>query len=472
MSENMNRKALKAGLWYTVCNFVIRGINFLTTPIFTRLLSKADYGAYSNYASWLSLLTILTTLDLYTSVMRAKFDFEDDLDGFVSSIQVLGTLFTAVCYAVVLAFPAFFENLFGMDMRYIHIMFIYMMVSPSFSILQAKHRQLLKYKFVSALAGVSTLGSVICSLICVLSMQDDLFGRVIGSTGFLTLVYACIFAFNLWKGKKVRVAYWRYALQIALPLIPHVLAGNILGTSDRIMITNFCGEESNALYSVVYSCSLVVMIFYNSVNQAWSPWFYEQVNQKNYSIIKKASKVYIYISLAILSAIMLVGPEIVLVFGGKKYADSFNIVPCIMLGVFYWSLYTFFVNTEIFYKKTFGISLMSIIAAVFNIVSNYLLIPRVGWEAAAYTTLVSYFLMLVLHSFAGKKLGTDAYFNRKFFFGIALVAFCVMVGIRFLYAFTILRYAIVLIVAIVGIVFAYKRKDDIIALLKRRKKKG
>lgn len=471
MSESINRKALKAGVWYTICNFVIRGINFLTTPVFTRLLSKSDYGAYSNYSSWLSLLTILTTLDLYTSVMRAKFDFEEDLDGYVSSIQILGTMFTVICFAIVLAFHSFFEKLFGIDMIYVNIMFVYMMVAPSFSILQAKHRQLLKYKAVSALAGISTIGSVIVSLICVLAMENDLFGRVVGSSGTLILVYSCVFAYNMWKGKKVNTSYWLYSLQIALPLIPHVLAGNILGTSDRIMITNFCGTECTALYSVVYSCSLIVMILYNSVNQSWAPWFYEQLNQMNYSIIKKAAKVYILISFLVVCFIMLIGPEMVMMFGGKQYAESISIVPCIMLGIFYWSLYTFFVNTEIFYKKTFGISSKSIIAALFNLLLNYLLIPILGWEVAAYTTLASYFLMLVLHSYAGKKLGTDEFFDRKFFFGIAALAFVIMISIRLTYSSFTLRCIIVLLMMVVGLGYSIKYKAVICGLIRKIRKK-
>ena len=73
------------------------------------------------------------------------------------------------------------------------------------------------------------------------------------------------------------------------------------------MITKFCGSESTALYSVVYSCSLIVMVLYNSVNQAWSPWLYEQLSARNYKLISKSSKAYIILSLIAVCAIMLIG---------------------------------------------------------------------------------------------------------------------------------------------------------------------
>ena len=42
----------KAGLWYTVCNFMFRGMAFITTPIFTRLMSKTEGGEFSTFSSW------------------------------------------------------------------------------------------------------------------------------------------------------------------------------------------------------------------------------------------------------------------------------------------------------------------------------------------------------------------------------------------------------------------------------------
>ena len=39
--------ALKAGIWFTICNLLQKGISFITLPIFTRLLNESQYGTYS-----------------------------------------------------------------------------------------------------------------------------------------------------------------------------------------------------------------------------------------------------------------------------------------------------------------------------------------------------------------------------------------------------------------------------------------
>ena len=65
-SGSVSNRALKAGVWYTFSNFLSKGLIFLSTPIFTRVLSKTEYGQYSNFATWQTLLLVLVTWELYS----------------------------------------------------------------------------------------------------------------------------------------------------------------------------------------------------------------------------------------------------------------------------------------------------------------------------------------------------------------------------------------------------------------------
>lgn len=46
--------AIKAGFWYVASTFLLKSIAFITIPIFSRLLSKSDFGEFGNYANWQS----------------------------------------------------------------------------------------------------------------------------------------------------------------------------------------------------------------------------------------------------------------------------------------------------------------------------------------------------------------------------------------------------------------------------------
>ena len=90
--------------------FVFRGMAFITTPVFTRLLTKGEYGDFSNFASWMSILVIITSCDLQTSIIRSKLEFEDDIDSYIFSMLGLTTLITAFFYVVFLVFDDFIFN--------------------------------------------------------------------------------------------------------------------------------------------------------------------------------------------------------------------------------------------------------------------------------------------------------------------------------------------------------------------------
>ena len=68
-------KVIKSGIWYTLSNFLLNGISFLTTSIFARLLSKEEYGEFSNFVSWISIASIFITLNTSASVLTAQEDY-------------------------------------------------------------------------------------------------------------------------------------------------------------------------------------------------------------------------------------------------------------------------------------------------------------------------------------------------------------------------------------------------------------
>lgn len=60
----------KAGVWFTLCSIIQRGISVISMPIFTRLLSTDAYGTYSLYTSWYMLFSLIVTLNLASEVFN------------------------------------------------------------------------------------------------------------------------------------------------------------------------------------------------------------------------------------------------------------------------------------------------------------------------------------------------------------------------------------------------------------------
>ena len=59
--NNMNN-AVKMSFWFFLCSFLQKGIGFITTPIFTRIMVDSEFGRYSLFNSWSSVVAVVVSL--------------------------------------------------------------------------------------------------------------------------------------------------------------------------------------------------------------------------------------------------------------------------------------------------------------------------------------------------------------------------------------------------------------------------
>lgn len=473
MDNYNDKKALKSGVWYIVSNFIAKGAVFITTPIFTRLMSVDDIGMFSNVSAWVHILMIITSLELMTSVTFAKFEYgADSLNGFISSVLVLSSSVTFAFYAIVLVFHDFFMTLFKVDFLSLNLMFLYCLVSPALQMIQVKNRVLFQYKSSTILSIASVFSSTLSSLALVVFMQDKLAGRTIGYFGSLIIFNLIIYLFILYQGKTVNPHYWKFALSISIPMVIHGLSGQLLSSCDRIMITRMIGSSQNALYSIAYTCSSVISVLWSSLNTAWSPWAYDQMEKENFSKLKKASKPYIVLFFIIVTIFMLVAPELMLIMGGRHYLSAVACTPPIVVGMFFQFVYSVYVNIEFFNKKQKYTAVGTTIAAVLNVVLNWLLIPVFGYIAAAYTTLIGYIALFVIHFLIVRRMGKTWWYDTRFNLGILTISIISIPILTLLYGNNVIRWSFIAIMACLVGAFIFKRRKELISAIRARSIEG
>jgi len=205
------------------------------------------------------------------------------------------------------------------------------------------------------------------------------------------------------------------------------------------------------------------------MNTAVSPWVGEKLHDKAYEEIHRITKPYVMLFTVPAIAFMLVVPEVLYLMGGKAYIEAkYTLAPLIMSCVCQF-LYCMYVNIEQYEKKTVGMAFASVFSAIINGVLNFIFIPRFGYNAAAYTTLASYIVLLLLHVYLVKRMGLLKVYNNKFVLKIVLVALAVTLAIVYLYRLHFLvRYGVLLLVAIGGGVFVLKYKNDILRFIKKK----
>ena len=118
---------------------------------------------------------------------------------------------------------------------------------------------------------------------------------------------------------------------------------------------------------------------------------------------------------------------------------------------------------ELFYKKTTFATVASTIAAVSNIILNYIFIKLFGFVAAGYTTMVCYALLALLHYINVKNKKYDDAIDNKKILAISIVVIVVSILISILYSHRLLRYSFILIISLAAFI---KRKAIIVMLRK------
>ena len=469
-------KVVKSSIWYTIANVSIRAVAIITTPIYTGMLTTADYGRANTFNSWIDVFNVFACLCVVYSIGRAKLDFPDRFDEYMSSLQGLSSSFGFIL--LVLAF-IFRESLSG----WIHYevplavgLFAYLCVAPSVEYMMQKCRYEYRYKENILISVITCVGQVALSILLMLLFNDRRYiGKILGvmlPTAIMGIVFYIRF---IVKGKVFyNREYWTYALKIGLPMIPHALALILLAQMDRIMIKGICGDGDAGLYIFGYSFATLLMIFTNAIGQAYLPWFNETLFDGERDRIRQIQKKLVLLGCFLSFGFIAVSPEalMILSISNNSYWIAKYVVPPIVLGTLAQYFYTNYVNVEIFCKKTSIIAMGSCLAALINYILNYAFIPRFGYIAAAYTTFASYIVLMLMHYIMVRFVLKEQVYDDLYMFAAMLVM--TLIGITYLLLYgdgigmIMLRYAVTILTVVV---FAIAKRRDIITLINYVKKR-
>ena len=468
MSDSQNKRALKSGIWYIIGNFLLKGIGFITIPFFTRLMTQEDIGDFSNILTWVGVLSIVFTFDLYSSIAVARFDYKDDLNDYISSSLILGSAITLIFFAVTFPFRFFLLRIINVSEYAYYCAIIYMIAYPAIQMFQAKSQIEYKYKGSLLISIISAVSSALLSLLLVSLMKDQLYGRTIGYyVPFIAFGFG-VYIYLLAKGKHISIKYWKYALTISFPLVFHLLAGYILSSSDRIMIRSLIDSRALGLYSVAYSGAMIVSVLMASMNSAWVPWAMAQIDSDNIKELKKTSRLFVLLFGILVFSIIMFGPEVLLIMGGRTYMEALDVIPPVMIGFVFQFVYSLYVNIEQYYKKQKMVAVGTVIAAITNLILNWLFIPRFSYVAAAYTTLISYIILFVVHYIFVKKIEKSYIYDDKFNVIVLMGSLIMLPMATMLYRLNIARIVLISALLILAILFIFRNRSAIVVAVKNK----
>lgn len=471
-----NNKVLKSGIWYTISSIAIRAVAIITSPIYTSMLSTGDYGIANTFNSWIEVFNIFTCLCVVYSIGRAKIDFADKFDEYMSSLQTLSSSFAFLVLIFVTIFRNQVSALIEYEVPFVIVLFVYLCVSPSVEYTLQKCRYMYKYKENILISLIICITTVIFSIVLILVFNDKRYaGKILGTVLPTFLMGLFCYVRILKNGKTLyKKEYWIYALKFGIPMIPHAFALVILAQIDRIMIKSICGPSDTGLYTYGYGFATLLAVFTNAIGQAWLPWFNDQLHIGNREQIRVIQKKLVLLGIFLTIGFITVAPEALMILApnGHDYWVAKWVIPPVALGTLAQYFYTNYVNLELFMKKTPLIAISSIVTAIVNYGLNAIAIPRFGYISAAYTTLLSYVFLMFFHYVATRFVLKEKVYQDSFMFASLFISICVGTIIMYFYrdglSIAVSRY--ILAIVMLGI-FAFIERNDIITLVAFIKKK-
>lgn len=399
---------LSSAVVYTVGLVLIRGLGFISAPIFTNLLTPADYGITSTFATWTLLMQTVFSLYTQGSLVAALKDYKGkEYERYVSSVLTL----SGICFF--LFGIAFLGNLDWMSKllgytRFISVLLVISAyVSFIFNFYQAKliyEGKDLTYIISSFLVSLSSI-VVSYGLICIFPKNMAVDGRLIGgivplfviSIGYLMIQYrrgSCFYS------KK----FWKYAVELSIPMIFTTLANVFLAQIARLMLQYLTGEYEAGIYSFAYTLGEVPSFIRLGIFNAWLPWYFRMIsNKENIPDIIEMVRVLSRLFCVIILGFIFVSPEIYRILSPESYWEGIPILMYITTGMYFYFITCFYSVRFQYDKKNKWISYITMFSAVVNVILNFVLIPSYGFMGAAVVSMVVYVILYLAYLLLGRK---------------------------------------------------------------------
>lgn len=443
----------KATISYMLASFFTQGINFITLPIYTRLLSTSDMGIVTTFTSWYAIIYAIVTLSLTAGSMSiAMVEFEKNRDQYQSVCLMLSTISAAIFSIFYLLFGIILDKISLYSMPIMLILCLLLFFNPALDSWYLRERYEYKYKAVLGVSVAVSLLSAAVPIFCISIARNyhksnlaDI--RIIVQYSMVIIVGFFFYIYIMRKGKCVyNKKMIKFALSTSLPLIIHTLAKNILDTSDRLMIANMCGNSEAGIYGTVYNISMVALILWSAINSAVVPIVFEKLKEKEYKYVENlTTKILVLFSIGSI-VVTLIAPEILLILTTSEYYSAVHMIPAISTGIYFTAVYGIYGNMLLFAKKSLHIMIATSGAALTNIVLNYFFIKNYGYMSAAYTTFISFVILAFLQGKMQLKIYKKEIVSTKYVVGISVITTCICLMCNFFYNYFWIRYTMIAII--------------------------
>ena len=422
-------------------------ISFFLLPLYTGYLTTSQYGKVDLITTYVTLLVPIITLELEMSIFRYLVDAREkdkEVKKLMSNnffILGVGLTIFSILYILVTCF-------WHLEYRWL-ILFDIIVCTISGNLLQVARGfgKTLDYSISCIITGATTILSNIF-LIVFLGMKTDGMILSMALANGLCSVYLFIRLklYQYLNFKLVNKNLIKEMNKYSIPLIPNGVSWWIVNVSDRSIIALVLGSAANGLYAVSNKFPTIISSLLGVFNLSWSESAALHINEKDRDeffsdICNTIVKLFTCLGVGMIACLPFVFPILINI----KYDEAFYYIPLLVLGSVFNVVICLYSAIYIAKKLTKQVASTSVMGAIINIVINVVLIKYIGLYAAALSTALSYFAMMVYRHYDLKKYMNIKYDNGLLLKTIAIYSFAILLYFQRNFYLDVLSLVVVVI---------------------------
>lgn len=381
----------------------------ITFPYISRVLSVDNVGKVNFGNSIVNYISLIASLGISTYAIRECSKIKNDkeeLSATASEIISINVITTAVAYFILALLLVFWHKLYDYE-----FLIIIQSTAVIFSTLGADwiNTAMEDFRFITLRTFSFQLISLICIFLFVHKPEDY-------------IIYAIISVLSASGGNLANILYrkkycntrftlsidWKRRLPPILTLFAMILSQTFLASIDTTMLGVMKGDTAVGLYSVANKTNNIIVQIVASITWVVMPQLSSAFSKRDYKKINKSLR-YAYnfsitIGIPCIIGMLIMAPEIINVVGGDAYSGANNCLRIFAVSLFFIVLNNYYGNVVLlssFREKQFMIACM--LAAIVNLITNYIFIPLYGIEAAAMTTAIAQAIMYFVSKYNPDK---------------------------------------------------------------------
>lgn len=398
--DNRIKKISRDSLFYLIGNIIVGIAGFVAIKLYTKYFTVAENGEYSLIIGTLSLMISILISWLDNSIVRFSDYYinesrEEYYSTIIASLSVVNCFVVIVAAIIVFIFKSYFGAMYDLA-----CLAIILFVPQTFSTIFNSMLRALGYPKTYAINNiVVALGKIVIVYILVKAWNVNI--QSIFYSMILSYIVTAAISVKKLKVKdyinfsKFNMSIVKEFFKYGTPLLGLALTTWVLSISDRYIINYFQSSVEVGIYSVCYNLAANIFSMINTfIMLSAYPIIIKTWNKDGIKdteiLISKLLKYYLVLVIPMLFGAIALGKPLIILICKKEYLPGYNIFWIVALGIILQGVTDYTNKVWELTKKTSIILYLNLMAAVLNIVLNFIFIPIFGYTVGAITTVVSY----------------------------------------------------------------------------------